>query len=327
MVMFIQSSRKSSSDANRCRRKSPGWSIGSIDTFSIVTQILLCLFCVGSLSNHWRLAEAFCPSPSSLHKHSHSYSYSHFYSEARPWASQLAAEGPTGTEREKQQQAPETKSQSWSFSVDDADTDTTYHYTLRDCQYRELSNVATLVVASFYDPKTVSNMMARKLTELAEMNRLQQNFPYPESRSVHRMLVIVAQAVSGSSSNSESSEEPTVVGFCDVDARPCATQIQLPRPYLSDLAVDPNHRRRGLAKVLVEVAEDFVRTLDNSSSNNNNKSNSELWIRVASDNAAALGLYRDKLGYSLEEWDTGEKPKSSNQPEVWTLRKDLGASE
>ena len=180
-------------------------------------------------------------------------------------------------------------------------------YRLRDCQYRELNDVATLVVESFYDKKKV-NLVARKLYRLAEMNRLQQNFPYPESRGVHRMLVIEA--------SQEGNDEPTIVGFCDVDSRPCATKLKLPRPYLSDLAVDPKHRRKGLARMLVEASEEFVQNDQDGSPSE------ELWIRVASDNEAALGLYRDKLGYSFADWSTGEET-TGDGAEIFTLRKDF----
>ncbi len=191
-------------------------------------------------------------------------------------------------------------------------------YKVRDCQYRELSSVATLVVESFYDKKKI-NLMAKKLYELAEMNRLQQNFPYPESRSVHRMLVIEAIG-----DPSENIDEPTIVGFCDVDCRPCATKTKLPRPYLSDLAIDPKHRRRGLARRLIEASEEFVQSGTDADRDDAKKPPfDELWIRVASDNDAALGLYKSKLGYSLAEWSTGEEGKSDDQAEIFTLRKDF----
>lgn len=211
----------------------------------------------------------------------------------------LALEGPAKTEQ--QQKASSTT-----------------RYEIRDCEYRQLSTVADIVVDSFYDNKKV-NGVAKKLYKLAELNRLQQNFPYPESRTVHKMLVVMADEHPGE----PSSDQPTVVGFCDIDARPCATKLKLPRPYLSDLAIHPNHRRRGLARMLVEYAEDFV--LGISSSDSDKAPFDELWIRVASKNEAALGLYKDKLSYSFAEWTTGEEVKTTNtgEPEIWTLRKDL----
>ena len=192
-------------------------------------------------------------------------------------------------------------------------------YRIRDCDYRDLSTVAGIMVESFYDKKI--NLVARKLYQLAETSRLQNNFPYPESRSIHRMLVMEAKP-EVATTEAGAPKEPFVVGFCDVDCRPCATKLKLPRPYLSDVAIDPNHRRRGLAKLLVEEAEDFVR---NCGSSTKEDPFGELWIRVASDNAAALGLYREKMGYSLAKWSTGEDTKASDndEPEIFTLRKDL----
>ena len=192
-------------------------------------------------------------------------------------------------------------------------------YRIRDCQYRELTSVAKLVVESFYDTQKI-NLVARKLYQLAETNRLQQNFPYPESRSVHRMLVI--EASKEEERDNEDDVEPTIVGFCDIDARPCVTKLKIPRPYLSDLAIDPSHRRRGLARLLIEASEEFVQNLN---SDSKKPPFEELWIRVASDNDAALGLYRDKLGYTITDWSTGEEEKNAgnNEPEIFMLRKDF----
>lgn len=225
---------------------------------------------------------------------------------------------------------------------------TKYSYGIRDCQYRELKQVAALVVNSFYDNKK-TNVVARNLFRLAELNRLQQNYAYPESRSVHRMLVVEATPLDFSSRDG-SLPDCEIVGFCDVDARPCATKLKLPRPYLSDLAVDPNHRRRGLARKLVEECEQFVLDLDESdldsngedSSETSERSRHELWIRVAEDNAAAIGLYRDRMGYVRTPWsvvgqsslpvDTQtqilfkEQATKEDEPAIWTLRKDLGGT-
>jgi ribosomal protein S18 acetylase RimI-like enzyme len=130
-----------------------------------------------------------------------------------------------------------------------------------------------------------------------------------------------------STGESATPPEPAIVGFCDVDTRPCATKLKLPRPYLSDLAIDPNHRRKGLARMLVEASEEFV-----CGTATKETPFGELWIRVASDNDAALGLYQGKLGYSMAQWSTGDEPKpkrskennkTEDEPEIWTLRKDL----
>lgn len=132
-------------------------------------------------------------------------------------------------------------------------------------------------------------MVWKKLYQLGELNRLQQNFAYhssgrgggggrsgssPSSLSdtdQHRMYVVeTSSLLEGQQQGDVLDKEElqskpltmtttrAIVGFCDVDCRPCKTDIILPRPYLSDVAVDPKYRRRGFARALVEAAEDFV---------------------------------------------------------------------
>merc|ERR1712032_1121394 len=103
---------------------------------------------------------------------------------------------------------------------------------------------------------------------------------------------------------------------------------KLPRPYLSDLAIDPNYRRQGFAKLLIKESEQFV--LDSAKSNaDQDGKQTELWIRVAENNHAAIKLYRDRLGYSKMDWSTttGNSVKTestsstiTDETEVWTLR-------
>lgn len=134
--------------------------------------------------------------------------------------------------------------------------------------FTELGMVADIIIDSFYTSQT----SWRKLNRLAELNRLQQNFPYTDT-DLHQMLVAVI-------------DNQKVVGFCDVDARPCKTHPPLPRPYLSDLAVQPEYRRRGIAKSLVQRGEYFLQ----------NVPHQELFIRVEETNQAAITMYTG-LGY------------------------------
>ena len=128
---------------------------------------------------------------------------------------------------------------------------------------------------SFYDSKTG----LRGLFQIAELNRLQNNFPYAE-QDIHQMVVAI--------STSPNTGEEKVVGFVDIDARPCRTKQILPRPYLSDLAVDPHYRRQGIARALVEYCEHFIQNIPKE----------ELWIRVQESNVAAISMY-EKLDYDI----------------------------
>jgi ribosomal protein S18 acetylase RimI-like enzyme len=173
----------------------------------------------------------------------------------------------------------------------------------------ELGAVSEIIMESFYDSKTKASW--GRLYQLGELNRLQQNFPYTDP-DLHRMLVAVT------------AENKEVVGFCDADARPCQTKPKLPRPYLSDLAVHPDHRRRGIAKALVKASEEFVRGIPRT----------ELFIRVEETNEAAVTMY-DHLEYQTtgsedtkdkgtililhKEWDTDSQTslvESSSDSEI-----------
>jgi ribosomal protein S18 acetylase RimI-like enzyme len=136
----------------------------------------------------------------------------------------------------------------------------------------ELGTVADIFIDSFYTSKT----SWKKLYRLAELNRLQQNFPYKDT-DLHQMLVAVSVI---------DLDNRTIVGFCDVDARPCQTHPPLPRPYLSDLAVDPQYRRLGIASALVQMGESFLQ----------NVPRDEVFIRVDETNESAMNMYKG-LGY------------------------------
>jgi ribosomal protein S18 acetylase RimI-like enzyme len=151
----------------------------------------------------------------------------------------------------------------------------------------ELGAVADIIIDSFYTSKT----SWIKLYRLGELNRLQQNFPTTDT-DLHQMLVAVTI-----------DNHEKVVGFCDVDARPTGTGTHppLPRPYLSDLAVDPEYRRRGIAKSLVQRGESFLQEIAV-------PPGEELFIRVEESNQAAISMYKG-LGYETVGIDE-EKDKT-----------------
>lgn len=164
---------------------------------------------------------------------------------------------------------------------------------IRNADYAELNAVSDIVLQSFYE-RNIHKGPWKRVYKLAELNRLQQNFPYQDT-DLHQMLVAIDD------------ESHKVVGFVDVDARPCKTKIKLPRPYLSDLCVDPDFRRRGIANRLVRACEQFTQDIPRT----------ELWIRVKEDNAAAVEMYKS-MNYMIEGNDEKE-------PEIIVLHKNFAA--
>ena len=90
------------------------------------------------------------------------------------------------------------------------------------------------------------------------------------------------------------------VGFCDVDGRipsmkktenpfsPFASIVNRPHPYFSDLTVNPDYRRKGIASALVGEGERRAKDMQCQ----------EMYLGVSSANTAALSLYSN-MGYEI----------------------------
>ena len=136
-----------------------------------------------------------------------------------------------------------------------------------------------MVMSGFYSDQRQRSPFAG-MVRLAELNRLQQNFPYADDR--HYMFVATLQEPN------DTEENEVVVGFVDVDNRPATRKQDAPRPYLSDLVVHPNYRRRGIALRMVRHVEGVVQ---------HRMGLPLLYIRVERDNQAARRIYLHKLQY------------------------------
>mmetsp|Transcript_2852 Transcript_2852/g.3329 ORF Transcript_2852/g.3329 Transcript_2852/m.3329 type:complete len:311 (-) Transcript_2852:82-1014(-) len=141
---------------------------------------------------------------------------------------------------------------------------------IREAVYSDLPNVADIIVKSFYEK---SNGLFAMYNKVNELQRLQTNFPYDKSR--HSMLVACHK-----------DRKKQILGFVDIDGRPSKLKNAPPRPYLSDLVVDINWRRRGIACALISRCEDKVKSYGSN----------DLYLRVEFKNNAAISMY-GKRGY------------------------------
>jgi ribosomal protein S18 acetylase RimI-like enzyme len=175
------------------------------------------------------------------------------------------------------------------------DPDQVLALSVRPCTHAELGACADIIIHSFYNYTSLSPW--RQMTRLAELNRIQQGFPYGNDRSLHQMMI----AVAGSDSRGSRRSSETICGFVDVDARipnqPTSYSYN-PRPYLSDLCIHPDFRRRGIATLLIQACEQFCVNLPRHrwSDQSSDSELAELYIRVEATNAAAIDMY-EKLGY------------------------------
>jgi ribosomal protein S18 acetylase RimI-like enzyme len=147
---------------------------------------------------------------------------------------------------------------------------------VRNARYMELGKVADIIIDAFYKPSA----FLRPYLYLSELSRLQGNYPYEED--VHAFYI----ACSGVGSSSEEH----IVGFVDVDTRPGTKISDAPRPYLSDLAVHGDFRRRGIAKALIKSCE--KQAMD--------WGKNHLHLRVDRQNDGALKMYED-LAYEKQD--------------------------
>ena len=134
--------------------------------------------------------------------------------------------------------------------------------------FKDLRCVADLMMDAFYSEKSIMFHYHRML----ELDRVQNNFPYDSSK--HEYYVAC-------------SPDGKVIGFVDIDARPSARKDAPPRPYLSDLAVSSEWRRKGIASRLVEQCEARARSMGKS----------KMYLRVEQKNDAALQMYCENMAY------------------------------
>ena len=163
---------------------------------------------------------------------------------------------------------------------------------LEDASLGDLAECAALLVASFFEAAS-RHAAFLAVTAHREHQRLR----------AHHGGVDHVQLVARSRKNGEA------VAYVDLDARPKVNPgpgETHPRPYVSDLAVRPDHRRRGLATRLIDRCESTAKAWGYD----------VLYLKVEETNAAARAMYAD-LGYDLVHTDGTTKKARC------TLKKDL----
>jgi len=199
-----------------------------------------------------------------------------------------------------------------NHNTDSSDINSNPIFRIQAARYADLGPVSEIILDSFYAGKVTF----QGLVKLAELNRLQQNYPHFQKEQ-HMMYIAVVKNddIRGKIdwSPPPASGGETIVGFVDVDMRPCKPEIKLPRPYLSDLCVHPNFRKQGVAYALVRQCQNFVKQqMENSTKEKC------LYIRVEEDNIGAVRLY-ENLGYEQE----GDIERTNGEQNILTLVKIL----
>ncbi|MGB7413025.1 MAG: GNAT family N-acetyltransferase [Thermosynechococcaceae cyanobacterium] len=152
---------------------------------------------------------------------------------------------------------------------------------IRRVKEQDLLSIAHLLCTSFY-PETSFWHWAVPLLRVGIYQDLRSRFVTQASR--HACFVAILK----SSTPGESAQE-TLVGTVEITLKSLGL-LQSPVPYISNLAVLPSHRRRGIAQHLLLACEPVARSW----------SANELYLNVLATNAAAQRLYQ-KVDYVSEE--------------------------
>lgn len=151
---------------------------------------------------------------------------------------------------------------------------------VRKADEKDLAAVSKVLTDVFYGDTT--NFFTYPLEWLnlyLELNSRYQTFRFAE-RTGARYGIFVACL------------QGTIVGCCEVDdAEPKGEVDPAPRPYMCNLAVLVNARRKGVAYSLISQCENLVRDQWGAS---------KLYLKMKEGNTAAFGLYTG-LGYNSVE--------------------------
>ena len=142
----------------------------------------------------------------------------------------------------------------------------------------------------------ITEMKARHVTQVAELEKLCFSAPWSENSIAHELTTdysfwLVAE------------DDGVVAGYI-------GSQIAFPEADVMNVAVRPEYRRRGIGEILVEALTTHLRNIDCES----------LTLEVRASNAPAIALY-EKLGFQ----QVGRRPNYYRDPkeDALILRKDF----
>ncbi|MEM8610546.1 MAG: GNAT family N-acetyltransferase [Cyanobacteria bacterium P01_H01_bin.105] len=147
-----------------------------------------------------------------------------------------------------------------------------HDYWLRPASPSDLSQLVELLLTSFY-PQHRFNRWLYPLMRLGIQEDIKRRLK--TSPRQYGCLVVVNKTAD------------SIVGTVEISLRSQFWQPLRPRrPYIANVAVEPHHRRRGLAQQMLLACEYISKTWGCQ----------QLYLHVATDNPPAIALYR-KIGY------------------------------
>ena len=166
---------------------------------------------------------------------------------------------------------------------------------IRDVQKNDLTKLSDIITASFFS----INILSWPTEWLKTFLSLEDSY----SAIGNEYCMFVACDACNDS----------IIGFCEIDSRLTSKPIDVPRPYMCNLAIDKEHRRKGIAKVLIRKCEEQAIKWKNEA----------IYLRVRRSNDAALELYK---GMQYEETESNKEKidrLQTTKEEVVLLKKNL----
>ena len=162
------------------------------------------------------------------------------------------------------------------------DTDIQPHFRVRAAQIKDLEQIVSVLLNSFYT-------QAKATQWLYWILRLgiQEDIKAKLKAPANQYACLVATTLHPNSAHSD-----RIIGTAEISQRPCETWQFFPpqRAYLSNLAIAPHHRRKGGAQQLIATCETIALEWGFR----------HLYLHVMADNTAAKQLY-EQAGYQIRE--------------------------
>ncbi len=166
-----------------------------------------------------------------------------------------------------------------------ASTPTRYQkrsFRIRAAQPKDLAQIVSVLLTSFYTQARATQW----LYWILRMG-IQEDIRVKIKSPAGQYACLVATTL-----HPDSAQSGAIIGTIEVSQRPCETWQMFPpnRAYLSNLAIDPAHRREGAAQQLLSTCESIALGWGFHS----------VYLHVMADNVAAQALYA-RAGYQQRE--------------------------
>ena len=144
---------------------------------------------------------------------------------------------------------------------------------IRKCLPAEIGQASDILTEAFFKENT--NFISYQWERLTTYLSLEGTYPKPGERHA---LFVACESKTGK-----------VLGVAEIDDMPSRDRNATPRPYMFNVAVKPQCRRKGIASALVLACENIARAWGKT----------HVYLKVRDNSGTAISMY-EKLGYETK---------------------------